>query len=95
MRTVVDPETGEEVGSDSAEGSSTECQICHVVVSYVREALNNKATEEEIEEVRRRLFSGASGVAARGFCGDTAPRLWCRVRWRDASLLGREGEQRA
>ena len=54
MKTLVKPKSGAAVEADS-KSVSTECQICHVVVSYVREALNNKATEDEIEAVRRRL----------------------------------------
>lgn len=59
MKTLIDPKTGATVEEADKVGTSTECQICHVVVSYVREALNNKATEEEIEEVRRGLWSMA------------------------------------
>jgi hypothetical protein len=36
----------------AAHRDGTECQICHAVVSYVRAALANDETKEEIELVR-------------------------------------------
>ena len=51
METLVHPETGQPVDTGSDEPVSEQCQICHMAVSYLRQAIENKETEEEIEEV--------------------------------------------
>lgn len=42
----------EPAGQGQEVSESTECELCHMVVSYVRAALEDKQTAEEIEEVR-------------------------------------------
>ena len=72
MQSLLDPETGKpvdaEVGGDEGEPVSTECQICHLAVSYVRAALANKESEKEIEQVRRARCDHARRYALTSGC---------------------------
>jgi Saposin-like type B, region 1 len=49
MQTLLHPETGKPVDA-GGEPVSEQCQICHMAVSYVRAAIENKETEAEIEK---------------------------------------------
>jgi hypothetical protein len=61
MKTLTEPKTGKAVTGGKVK-ESTACAMCHVAVSYIRQALADKQTEKEIERVRA---SGAwSTVAA-------------------------------
>jgi hypothetical protein len=62
IKTLTDPKTRKAVTGGKAK-ESTACAMCHVAVSYIRQALADKQTEKEIERVRA---SGAwNTVAAR------------------------------
>ena len=60
MATLLHPQTGEPVDTashahgDKLHDQSTTCEICHLAVGYIRAALANNATEQEIEQVRTR-----------------------------------------
>lgn len=45
------PQSRPQSGSHSSLGVGLECQICRAAVSYVRAALANKETKEQIEKV--------------------------------------------
>jgi hypothetical protein len=49
---MIHPDTGLPVGERThEEHESMICQVCHMAVSYIRQALTNDETEKEIEKV--------------------------------------------
>lgn len=58
------PERGQERRAPGTSlGAGLECQICRAAVSYIRAALANKETKEQIEKVRQFPSRGVQAVS--------------------------------
>jgi hypothetical protein len=77
METLANPQTGKPVTENKKAEQSTECTICHLAVSYIRLALADNQTQDEIEKVLGLSNLHRSEVAGTKLFLATAP-LGCR-----------------